>query len=236
MVMTAEIISKILRDLADPQIAEHSQRFFKMGEGEYGAGDKFLGIRVPVIRSTAKQFRDTSLSEIDKLLLSPFNEERLCALLMLVNKFARSDEIVKGSIYQLYLDRTEYINNWNLVDSSAYQIVGAYLEHKDSQPIYDLAISTNLWERRIAIISTFHGIRQDRFDDALGISTLLQTDREDLIHKAVGWMLREIGKKNLSIEKDFLNKHYQNMPRTMLRYAIEKFPEPERQQYLQGTI
>lgn len=234
--ITSAEISRILRKLANPSIAEHSQRFFKMGEGEYGAGDKFLGIRVPVIRSQANQFRDTSLFEIDKLLLSPFNEERLCALLMLVNKFATADEIAKRSIYQLYLDRIEYINNWNLVDTSAYQIVGAYLEHKDPQLIYDLAISTNLWERRIAIISTFYGIRQNRFDDALEISTILQTDREDLIHKAVGWMLREIGKRNPAIEKDFLSKHYQNMPRTMLRYAIEKFPEPERQQYLQGTI
>jgi 3-methyladenine DNA glycosylase AlkD len=234
--MTSAAISKILRDLADPNIAESSQRFFKLGEGEYGAGDKFLGIRVPVLRSYAKKFSATDLIEIDNLLGSPFNEERLCALFILVNKFITGDEIAKTSIYQLYLDRLEYINNWNLVDSSAYQIMGAYLEEKNPQPIYDLAISTNLWERRIAIISTFHGIRKYKFDDALAISKLLKTDQEDLIHKAVGWMLREIGKRNSTIEKNFLNEHYQTMPRLMLRYAIEKFPEPERQRYLQGRI
>jgi 3-methyladenine DNA glycosylase AlkD len=234
--MTSAAISKIIRDLADPNIAESSQRFFKMGVGEYGAGDRFLGIPVPILRSYAKKFRETDSIEIDNLLGSPFNEERLCALLMLVNKFVTGDEIARRSIYQLYLDRLEYINNWNLVDSSAYQIVGAYLEDKDPQPIYGLATSTNLWHRRIAIISTFHGIRKHKFDDALAISKLLKTDREDLIHKAVGWMLREIGKRNSNIEKTFLNEHYQTMPRTMLRYAIEKFPEPERQQYLQGKI
>jgi 3-methyladenine DNA glycosylase AlkD len=234
--MTSPEISKILRELADPTIAEHSQRFFKTGEGEYGAGDQFLGIRVPVLRSQAKKFTATSLGEIQDLLASPFHEERLCALFLLVNKFATGDSTEKTSIYTLYLDRTKYINNWDLVDSSADRIVGAYLEDKDKQPIYNLAISLNLWERRIAIISTFHLIRNRNFDDALAISSLLKNDREDLIHKAVGWMLREIGKRNPAVEKTFLKEHYKDMPRTMLRYAIEKFPEPERKQYLHGAI
>jgi 3-methyladenine DNA glycosylase AlkD len=234
--MTALEISQILRDLADPQIAAHSQRFFKMGEGEYGAGDKFLGIRVPILRQQAKKFKATSLVEIAILLESPFHEERLCALFILVKKFDRGDSTVKQSIYQLYLDRTQYINNWDLVDSSAYQIVGAYLDDKDKQPLYDLAKSTSIWERRIAIMSTFHQIRARKFEDALAISLLLKNDREDLIHKAVGWMLREIGNRNFEVEKTFLNEHYREMPRTMLRYAIEKFPEPERKQYLRGEI
>jgi 3-methyladenine DNA glycosylase AlkD len=234
--MTAQEISEILRNLADPQIAANSQRFFKMGEGEYGAGDKFLGIRVPVLRSQAKKFTATSLTEIQNLLMSPFHEERLCALFLLVNKFAIGDPTESTSIYKLYLDRTQYINNWDLVDSSAYQIVGAYLDDKDKQPMYDLATSSSLWERRIAIVSTFYGIRQHKFDDAFAIANLLKNDREDLIHKAVGWMLREIGKRNPGAERTFLQERYKDMPRTMLRYAIEKFPEPERKQYLQGAI
>jgi 3-methyladenine DNA glycosylase AlkD len=234
--MTGLEISQILRDLADPQIAARSQRFFKMGEGEYGAGDKFLGIRVPILRAQAKFLAAAPLSEIAILLASPFHEERLCALFILVKKFEKGDESVRKSIYQLYLDRTQYINNWDLVDSSAYQIVGAYLEDKDKQPLYDLAVSTNLWERRIAIMSTFHQIRDRKFEDALAISLLLKNDREDLIHKAVGWMLREIGNRNFEVETTFLNEYYRDMPRTMLRYAIEKFPEPERKQYLRGEI
>jgi 3-methyladenine DNA glycosylase AlkD len=234
--MTSTEISKILRNLADPTIAEHSQRFFKTGTGEYGEGDKFLGIRVPVLRTQAKKFSATSLEEIQHLLMSPFHEERLCAIFLLVNKFDTGDRTDRISIYTLYLDRTRYINNWDLVDSSAYQIVGAYLEDKDKQPIYTLANSPNLWERRISIMSTFHETRHHNFEDTLAISKLLITDREDLIHKAVGWMLREVGKRNSSVEKAFLNQYYREMPRTMLRYAIEKFPEPERQQYLQGSV
>jgi len=233
--MTAGNIQKALRDLADPVIAEHSQRFFKTGRGQYGEGDQFLGIRVPVIRVQAKRFENTSLQEIQRLLRAPFHEERLCALLMLVQKFSKSAADERKGIYQLYLNNTRHINNWDLVDSSAYHIVGAYLADKDRQALYTLARSESLWERRIAIIATLHLIRQSDFDDALAISGLLINDHEDLIHKAVGWMLREIGKRSLSVEKAFLKKHYKKMPRTMLRYAIEKFPEPERKAYLQGT-
>jgi 3-methyladenine DNA glycosylase AlkD len=234
--MTAAAISKILRALADPLVAENSQRFFKTGAGEYAAGDKFLGIPVPVLRSQAKKFSETPLAEIHNLLESPFHEERLCALFVMGNKFASGDVTDRSAIYNLYLDRTKYINNWDLVDSSADRIVGAYLADKDKQPLYDLAGSASLWERRIAIMATFYDIRNHKFTDALAVSLLLKSDREDLIHKAVGWMLREIGKRDLGEEKTFLNEHYQKMPRTMLRYAIEKFPESERQQYLRGEI
>ncbi len=233
--MKATKLSKTLRDLADPIIAEHSQRFFKTGKGEYGEGDRFLGIRVPIIRKQAKKYKEMVVEEIQKLLKSPFHEERLCALLLLVNRFARGDEMERIAIYQLYLYNTQYINNWDLVDSSAHHIVGAHLEEKDKKPLHKLARSGALWERRIAIISTYHFIKLHQFDEALDISKQLLADKEDLIHKAVGWMLREIGKRDAGVEKDFLKPHYQAIPRTMLRYAIERFPERERKKYLAGT-
>jgi len=234
--MALQDIRKRLRGLADSVIAEHSQRFFKTGKGEYGEGDKFLGIRVPVLRKQAKQCQNLSLNEIKDLLQSSFHEERLGALFMLVARFSRGNSEEKTVIFELYLKHTKYINNWDLVDSSAHHIVGAYLEKRDKQPIYKLAQSDNLWERRIAMLSTFHQIKKNDFDDALKIATILKNDREDLIHKAVGWMLREIGKRNISVEKAFLKEHYKEMPRTMLRYAIEKFPEPDRKNYLAGQI
>ncbi|ESA38671.1 dna alkylation repair enzyme [Leptolyngbya sp. Heron Island J] len=234
--MTADQISKTLRDLADPAIAEHSQRFFKTGKGEYGEGDQFLGIRVPVLRKQVRHYQATPLSEVQELLKSPFHEERLLALLLLVRKFSKGDDEEKTTVYQLYLDNTQYINNWDLVDSSAYQIVGAYLETRDRQVLYQLAHAKSLWERRIAIMATFHFIRNQQFDDTLQLSELLLNDTEDLIHKAVGWMLREVGKQDVATAKAFLKTHYQTMPRTMLRYAIEKFPKQERQQYLSGVV
>jgi len=234
--MTVQEISKILRGLADPAIAEHSQRFFKTEKGEYGEGDKFLGIRVPVLRKHAKRHNDLSLAGIKDLLRSPYHEERLCALFILVNRFSKGDAEEKSTIVELYLKHTKYINNWDLVDSSAHHIIGAYLEKKDKRPIYKLANSSDLWERRIAMLSTFHQIKKNDFDDALRIAKILKHDREDLIHKAVGWMLREIGKRDVAVEKAFLKEHYKEMPRTMLRYAIEKFPEPDRKRYLVGKI
>ena len=236
MPMTSQEIGKVLRRLADPAIAEHSQRFFKANKGGYGEGDKFLGIRVPVLRKQAKKYQDISLKEIQQLLQSSFHEERLCALLLLVLQFTKGNEEERTSIYRLYLNNTKYINNWDLVDSSAHHIVGGYLENKDKRPLYELSKSDNLWERRIAIISTFHSIKKHQFEEALAISKQLLGDREDLIHKAVGWMLREVGKRDLEIEKAFLRSHYKEMPRTMLRSAIEKFPDLERKQYLNGTI
>lgn len=232
--MTAKHVSETLRDLANPNVAEHSQRFFKTGKGQYGEGDRFLGIRVPILRTQAKQFRDLPLKEVRSLMKSAFHEERLCALLILVLKFAKGDEEERTTIYSLYVKNTKYINNWDLVDSSAHQIVGGYLADKDKRLLYTFAQSKSLWERRIAIIATYHFLKKDQYKDALSISKSLLKDDEDLIHKAVGWMLREIGKRDLATEETFLKAHYKQMPRTMLRYAIEKFPERERKRYLNG--
>ena len=225
-----------MRKLANKKIAEHSQRFFKTGKGQYGEGDIFLGIRVPVLRKIAKKFRRISLAEVSKLLESKFHEERLLSILMLVNLFKSGDEDDQELIYELYLDKTKFINNWDIVDISAGNIVGAFLFEKDKAPLYRLVFSENLWERRIAIVATFYFIRNDEFDDTLKIAEILFTDKEDLIHKAVGWMLREVGKRVIEIEEEFLEEHYLKMPRTMLRYAIERFPETRRKMYLKGQI
>ena len=232
--MKSSQVSQALRELANLQIAEHSQRFFKTGPGEYGEGDRFLGIRVPVLRKQARKHRELPLAEARKLLKSAFHEERLCALLILVEKFTRGDTEQRERIHRLYLDHTRYVNNWDLVDSSAHKIVGPYLQDRDRSLLDELAVSESLWERRIAIIATYHYIRQDQFDDTLRISEILLDDPEDLIHKAVGWMLREVGKRDLDVEKAFLKPRYRDMPRTMLRYAIERFPEAERKAYLRG--
>ena len=225
-----------LRKIADPETAEHSQRFFKTGKGEYGEGDKFLGIRVPVLRKHAGKYRHIKFSEIKKLIKSEYHEERLCALFLLVEKYKKGSEGEKRDICNFYMNSTKHINNWDLVDTSAPYIAGDYFENKDKKPLYDFALSSDMWKRRIAILSTFHMIRKNSFDDALKISEILVNDKEDLIHKAVGWMLREVGKREIALEKVFLEKHYKEMPRTMLRYAIEKFPEAERQGYLKGNI
>jgi 3-methyladenine DNA glycosylase AlkD len=234
--MTLEEVRKLLRGLGDAQAAKHAQSFFKTGKGEYGEGDRFLGIRVPVLRKQIRLCAHLRLNEILSLLHSSYHEERLFALLLLVDRFSKAGEPRRGSIYRHYLASTRYINNWDLVDSSASQIVGAYLEDKDRQVLYELADSANLWERRIAIISTFHFIRLHDFSDTLDIASLLQNDQQDLIHKAVGWMLREVGKRDAPVEEEFLKSHYREMPRTMLRYAIERFPEQQRKKYLQGRI
>ena len=229
-------IKKQLHDIASQEIAAHSQKFFKTGKGQYGHGDFFLGIRVPILRKLVKQFSSATLADATELLQSRFHEERLLALLMLVQQFKTGSPPNRHAIFTLYLNNTRLINNWDLVDSSAEHIVGAYLYKLDKIPLYKLAKSTSLWERRIAMIATFYYIKKNEFDDALAISEILCFDEHDLIHKAVGWMLREIGKRDLKKEEDFLRPHYKTMPRTMLRYAIEKFPEVRRQKYLKGTI
>jgi 3-methyladenine DNA glycosylase AlkD len=234
--MTAKQIHIALARLGNPNIAAHSKRFFKTGKGEYGEGDRFLGIRVPVLRRKAKEFKNSPLPEILRLVTSSFHEERLLALFMLVNKFSKRPPRDRREIYELYLKNTKFINNWDLVDSSAGPIVGAYLADKNKQPIYRMAESLNLWERRIAIMSTFPMIRANEFTTTLKVSQTLLKDEEDLIHKAVGWMLREIGKRDLALEEAFLKKHYKNMPRTMLRYAIEKFSSKKRKRYLMGLV
>jgi 3-methyladenine DNA glycosylase AlkD len=234
--MTAQEISKHLRKLANPERAEHSARYFKTGPGEYGEGDRFLGIRVPEIRAQVKKSGAVSLQDIQTLLMSAFHEERLFALLLLVRKFANGDDNEKAAIYDLYLNNMHRVNNWDLVDSSASQIVGGYLVSRDRQILYKLVKSASLWERRIAVIATFQFIGKNQFEDALKLARQLLKDEEDLIHKAVGWMLREIGNRNVAVEKSFLQLHCKKMPRTMLRYAIEKFPEQERRKYLTGEV
>ena len=234
--MASQEISNYLKSLSNPEIAEHSQRYFKTAKGEYGFGDKFLGIRVPIVRQVVKKYKTTSLSNAEKLLKSEFHEIRLFALLLLVYQFSRADLDKQDKIYNLYLKNTKYINNWDLVDSSAHHIVGAYLENKDRSILVKLSKSKLIWDRRIAIIATAYFIQNKHYKDTLRISKTLINDKEDLIHKAVGWMLREIGKRDLNEEITFLNRHYKNMPRTMLRYAIEKFSKIERGKYLKGTI
>ena len=234
--MTHQEIIDHLHGLANTEITEHSQRFFKTAKGEYGYGDKFLGIRVPVIRQSVKKYNATSLSIAENLLRSEYHEIRLFALLLLVSHFSKNNTDEQDKIYHLYLSNTQYINSWDLVDSSAHHIIGSYLEDKDKNILYELSKSSSLWERRIAIMATFYFIKKNQFTDTLQISKQLLTDQEDLIHKAVGWMLREVGKRDLAKEIVFLNTHYQKMPRTMLRSAIEKFSKKNRQRYLNGEV
>ena len=229
-------VQQRLRELADPEQAQNLQRYFKTSPGGYGEGDRFLGLRVPVLRKVAREFRGLPLPEVQKLLVSPFHEERLVALLLLVQAFSKGDASLRTRIYNLYLSHTEFVNNWDLVDTSAEHIVGAYLWDRNRDPLHALARSPLLWERRIAIMATFHYIKKGSFDETLRLSAMLVNDREDLIHKAVGWMLREIGERDRACEEAFLQRHYETMPRTMLRYAIEKFPEALRQQYLKGDV
>lgn len=229
-------INTRLRNLADPDIAARSQRFFKTGKGQYGEGDRFLGIRVPVIRSELRCYPDITLDDIEPLLHSTYHEVRLFALLALVRLFNASSQGDRRVIFRFYLDNTRYINNWDLVDSSAAQIVGAYLEDRDRHTLNKLVNSDSLWERRIAVIATFQFIRSRDYADTLRIARQLLDDDDDLIQKAVGWMLREIGKRDTDVEKTFLQRHCRQMPRTMLRYAIEHFPERERRRYLQGKF
>ena len=216
--------------------AVNLQRFFKTGKGEYGEGDIFYGIKVPLQRAIAKKHRDLSLSELQELLNSPIHEERLVSLLILADQYGKGDEKMKEKIFYFYLKNTLKINNWDLVDLSAPKIVGAHLVDRDKSILFKFAGSSNLWEKRIAILSTMFFIKNLHFETTLNISEILLKDRHDLIHKGVGWMLREVGNKDLAVEEKFLKKYYRQMPRTMLRYAIEKFPETKRKAYLQGNI
>ena len=236
MSVSLKDVKGYMQELSNPKIAEHSLRFFKTGPGEYGEGDIFLGIRVPVTRKVARKFRELPLEQVLKLLKSKFHEERLLALFILVALFKKGNDKEKKNIYDAYLDNTDTINNWDLVDSSAHQIVGGYLFERNRKRLYQLAKSKSLWERRISMIATYTFIKKDDFEDTLRLSEILLTDEEDLMHKAVGWMLREVGKKDIEVEERFLRKHYKKMPRTMLRYAIEKFEEEKRQGYLKGEI
>lgn len=234
--MSLEELRQTIKKSANPAQAKILSRFFKTGRGEYGEGDEFLGIKVPISRSIAKQFKDLTLTELQALLNSPIHEERLIALFILIEHFKKADEHTKKIIFNFYLRNTKRVNNWDLVDLSAERIIGVYLLDKDKSMLFKLARSKNLWERRIAIMSTFHFIKNGNYETTLAIADMLLKDEHDLIHKAVGWMLREIGNRNLKVEETYLEKHYKIMPRTMLRYAIEKFPEKIRQAYLKGKI
>lgn len=228
---------KELQEAKDPKQAVALQRFFKTGPGEYGEGDKFLGIKVPIQRQIVKKYAGLNLVQIQKLLDSVVHEYRLVGLLILVDKFKKAnDEKTKGDIFNFYLKNTKNINNWDLVDLTAHKIVGEFLINKNKNTLYQLAESKNLWEKRIAVISTFAYIKNSEFKDSLRIAEILLNDSHDLIHKAVGWMLREIGKKDEKVLEDFLKKHHKVMPRTMLRYAIEKFSEDKRKRWLRGEF
>jgi len=219
----------------NPEKAKLLQCFFKTGKGEYGEGDIFLGITVPESRKLAIKYKDLPLKDTESLLKSKIHEERLIALLILVHNYEKNSE-TRDKIFNFYLKNTEYINNWDLVDLSSHQIVGNYLSGRNRYILHKLAKSDNLWEKRISIISTAYFIKKDDFSETLKIATILLKDKHDLIHKAVGWMLREVGKRDLKTEESFLKKNYKKMPRTMLRYAIEKFPESKRLRYLKGEI
>jgi len=221
---------------ADPQKAIIFQRFFKTGKGEYGEGDRFLGITVPVLRKIAKKYKALPLNEIEILLQDPIHEYRAIALFILITQFSKADTEKQKEMFDVYVKNTKYINNWDLVDLSAPYIIGPFRRHKNKSILIQFAHSKNLWERRISILATFDYIKMSHFHTALRISKILIHDKHDLIHKAVGWMLREIGKRNQKQEELFLNKHYKRMPRTMLRYAIERFPEEKRRAYLTGKV
>jgi 3-methyladenine DNA glycosylase AlkD len=223
-----------LRALRNPQDAAFLARFFKTGPGQYGQGDVFLGVRVPVVRRVAKAFAGLPLAEIESLLHSEIHEERLAALVILVTQAGKADAATRKRLYEFYLAHTRHINNWDLVDVSAPHVVGAYLADKSRKPLYRLAGSPRLWDRRISILATFHFIRQDDFDDTLRIAAMLLGDGEDLVHKACGWMLREVGNRDRGALEGFLDRHHRRMPRTMLRYAIEKLPDRKRRAYLKA--
>jgi len=225
-----EKIKKEMYNMKNEEKAKISSKFFKTGPGEYGEGDKFLGISVPETRKIAKEYVSVDFNELKILLNSDIHEFRLLAVLILVEKYQTSSN--KEGVVKFYLDNTEKVNNWDLVDLSAYKILGDYIKDRDRKIIYKLAKSKNLWEKRISIISTFAFILNNQFDDTLEISKILLNDKHDLIQKAVGWMLREVGKRDIKVEETFLRKYYKKMPRTMLLYAIERFPKKQREYYL----
>jgi 3-methyladenine DNA glycosylase AlkD len=232
--MTSEDVITRLQALGDPAAARVLQGFFKTGPGGYGEGDVFVGVKVPTMRKLVREFRTLPLGEVDHLLASEIHEARLTGLLLLVYQFEKGDEKTQKEIHKLYLNRTACVNNWDLVDSSAPQLVGGYLVNRKRSLLDRLARSSSLWERRIAIVATQFFLRQGEFEDTVRIARLLLRDQHDLIHKAVGWMLREVGKRDVNTLETFLSEHARDMPRTMLRYAIEHFSPKHRKQYLAG--
>jgi 3-methyladenine DNA glycosylase AlkD len=231
----SDIITR-LQTLGDAERAKVLRRFFKTGPGQYGAGDVFLGLRVPQIRKLVKEYRGLPLPDTIRLLQSPIHEARLLALLLLTRAYPEAAPSLQEEIFHTYLRNTRFINSWDLVDASAEHIVGSHLRCRGRESLQSLAASPLLWDRRIAIMATFHYIKRGEFAETLRIAELLLQDPEDLIRKAVGWMLREVGKRDALEEEGFLKVHYKTMPRTMLRYAVERFPEGLRKQYLSGDI
>lgn len=227
-----ETILQQLIALQDEIRAQHSAKYFKTGKGEYAEGDVFLGIRVPKVREVVRKNKKAELEEIAELFASKYHEARLCAALLCVERYKSEPH----ETYEFYMQHLDGLNNWDLIDTSVPHIIGKYLLDKDRTILYEFAKSENLWRRRISILSTFTFIREGKFEDTLQISQILLDDKEDLIHKAVGWMLREVGNKDMHILEEFLKPHYKEMPRTMLRYAIEKFPKPLYKEYLKGEI
>jgi len=225
-------IERAIQRCADPARAKILASFFKTGSGEYGEGDVFLGLTVPVCRGIAKQYKDLPQPELKKLLRSPVHEKRLIALLILVERFEKGTLPEKDAAFSFYVRFLSSVNNWDLVDLSAPRIVGAYLDDKPKTLLNKWSRSAVFWERRIAIVSTYWFIRKNRFGETLKLAKRYLTDKEDLIFKATGWMLREIGKRDSKVLEGFLERHCRKMPRTMLRYAIERFPEAKRRIYL----
>jgi 3-methyladenine DNA glycosylase AlkD len=234
--MTADDALTRLLALADPEAAKSAARFFKSGADGLPDGDRFIGVSAAPLRKLARDLRGLPMDQTERLLQSEIHEARSLALAVMVEAFAKANDATRKRLYDFYLANTRYVNAWDLVDLSARDLVGAYLAGRSRRPLYRLAKSPSLWERRIAIVATHHFIRANDFTDTLAIAELLLNDREDLIHKAVGWMLREAGKRDRPVLEGFLRKHHAAMPRTALRYAIERFPEPERRAYLHGTI
>jgi 3-methyladenine DNA glycosylase AlkD len=229
-----EEVKQELRKYSSKEDAAILQRFFKTGPGEYGEGDIFIGVKVPPIRKTADKYSGISTPVLRKLIKSPVHEERLLSLIILTKQFKKADETGRKEIIDFYLDNRKYINNWDLVDLSAPYIIGPYFYDKDRRILYDLVKNGSMWDKRIAVLASFYFIKQKDYTTSLEFVTLLMDDKRDLINKACGWMLREIGKRDIEVEEEFLKLHYKTMPRTMLRYAIEKFPEEKRQWYLKG--
>jgi len=229
-------IREELKNKASKEKAKISQSFFKTGKGQYGEGDVFIGVTVPEQRIIAKRYVSASLKDIEYFLQSPIHEFRFTALVILTEQFQKAKEKDRKEIFNFYIEQKEYINNWDLIDCTTPNIVGAYLFDKDKTLLYDFAQSSSMWERRMSIVATFYFIRKNQYKETLDIAELLLKDKEDLIHKAVGWMLREVGKRDQEVLEMFLKKHYTTMPRTMLRYAIEKFPEEKRKSYLNPKV
>ncbi len=236
--MTFKDVFSELKKYAQPSTTEHSRKIFRATPGEYGEGDKFLGVSVPNQRKVAKKYKHMPLEEVEKLLSNKYHECRSTALLVLVYRIEKATQDEVDKVASFYLKNLNFVDNWDLVDSSCRFILSKFLEYRERDLLYILAKSDNLWEKRISIITCYYFIKKNDFNDALAISEILLFDDHDLIHKAVGWMLREIGEQDIRAEEDFLRQEgrYKQMPRTMLRYAIEKFDEPLRKRYLNGTI